>query len=312
MPPKRAKKASASTKKSVPKAKRGHGGSSDGRPSPFKRAKTGAGAAGAPADPVEHTPPPSDHEDGTEWPDAPAETGEGSGGGGVLPGMISALRKAIGNNKRVDMATVIKAAVPIAWAAAKSPADMSKDPDMITGRIKFESIPRPITSALLELHMEANDLTMEDMNVVCAPEFGTNLRLVDGALALVTIAYMGMELQHTWPSVIMAGKFGHDSPLIMEFLYSVFALELATDVEVLNFLKLQSMMQTMPTKGEIYLLSRDKVETLAEQGVHEDFNEEDKKKTEEDLAVILETRKDLQYALRASREARKGSDSEEA
>ena len=40
----------------------------------------------------------------------------------------------------------------------------------------------------------------------------------------------------------------------MEFLYSVFALELATDVEVLNFLKLRSMMQTMPAKEEIYLL----------------------------------------------------------
>lgn len=35
---------------------------------------------------------------------------------------------------------------------------MLKDPDMFTGRVKFESITRPITSALLELHMEANGL----------------------------------------------------------------------------------------------------------------------------------------------------------
>lgn len=89
------------------------------------------------------------------------------------------------------------------------------------------------------------------LNVVCAPEFGTNLRLADGASTMVTIAYMGMELQRDWPSPIMSGKFCNDAPLILDFLFNIFALKLATDAEVLNFVKLQKVLDTVPTKRDL-------------------------------------------------------------
>jgi hypothetical protein len=157
-----------------------------------------------------------------------------------------------------------------------------------------EVVLKQVSGTVLDNHklykaLQGTPLNDDYVDEAFGPEYATNLVHRGGALEMITIKYLGMELLHGQTMVldiITQGGFNVISDFFMEFIWNVMHLRLRSAAAIHEFVEMEC-----DPRFYCFLLDDEDVQKLAKEGTHEVFAESDVEDTLELLRDITASAK---------------------